>query len=57
MLVIKNTKGIAIKYGFTSFRSNVPIWLFSAYFNMIITFLFLQKISNVIFNTTIYKTI
>lgn len=34
--VIYATKASAIKYGMTSLESNVPLWLFSAYLNMIL---------------------
>ncbi len=51
-IVISTTKGNAIRYGVTSFNTNVPVWLFSAYFNMVVAILFLQKFGSYLFLNT-----
>ena len=48
-IVISTTGGKALQYGITSFNTNVPIWLFSAYLNMVLAILFLEKIGNYLF--------
>ena len=53
-IVISTTGGKALRYGVTSFNTNVPIWLFSAYLNMVLVILFLEKIGNFIFLNIIH---